>query len=57
MLIYGPDSWRSRFKCYIQNWKDLGSNPNFATLLSNAVINMGLVMLSLDSGPKLAMGQ
>ena len=57
MLIYEPDSWRSRFKCYIHNWNDLGSNSNFATLLSNAVINMGLVMLSLDSGPKLPMGQ
>ena len=33
LLIYGPDSWRSGLKHYIQNWKDLGSNPNFVTRL------------------------
>ena len=33
LLVYGPDSWRSGFKRYIQNWKDLGSNPNVVTKL------------------------
>ena len=33
LLIYGPHSWRSRLKHYIQNWKDLGSNPNLVTRL------------------------
>ena len=33
LLMYGPDSWRSGLKHYIQNWKDLGSNPNLVTRL------------------------
>ena len=33
LLIYGPDSWRTGLKHYIQNWKDLGSNPNIVTRL------------------------
>ena len=33
LLIYGPDSWRSGLRHYIQNWKDLGLNPNFSTRL------------------------
>ena len=33
LLIYGPESWRSVLKHYIQNWKDLGSNPNLVTRL------------------------
>ena len=32
-LIYGPDSCRSGLKNYIQNWKDLGSNPNLVARL------------------------
>ena len=31
LLIYGSGSWRSGIKPYIQNWKDLGSNPNLVT--------------------------
>ena len=33
LLIYGPDSRRSGLKHYIQNYKDIGSNP---TLLSGS---------------------
>ena len=33
LLIYGPNSWRSGLKHYIQNWKDLGLNPNLVTRL------------------------
>ena len=33
LLIYGPDTWRSGLKQYIQNWKDLGSNSNLVTKL------------------------
>ena len=61
LRIYGPDSWRSELRRYIQNWKGLGSNPGswwlWVISLSNTVINIGLVTLPLDSDPKLAVGQ
>ena len=34
LLFYGPGYWRSGLKHYIQNWKDLSSNPNLVNRLS-----------------------
>ena len=38
LLIYGPDPWRNPLKHYIQNRKNLGSNPN---LVNKLLVTLG----------------
>ena len=50
----------TQWRRYIQNWKALGSNPGFrwpwVKQVSSTLINIRLVKLPLDIGPKLAVG-
>ena len=61
LRIYRPDSWRSELRPKFRIGKVLAQNQAASDLgikqASKTVIKIGLVTLTLNSAPKLAVGQ